>query len=90
MYAPPHPVWDMSICDKHAVCGKKTAHAPPVVVPPEGVQTHALGKVPHPYTLVLAVAEEQVLAGVEQHRGHVVVVPATRVHLPRLFTNRGN
>ena len=69
---------------------KKTAHAPPVVVPPEGVQTHALGKVPHPYTLVLAVAEEQVLAGVEQHRGHVVVVPATRVHLPRLFTNRGN
>ncbi len=51
---------------------------------PEGVQTCALGHVPHPDGLVLRVGHDQVLTRMENHAGHVVVVPTASVNLPSL------
>ena len=51
---------------------------------PECVEAGPLGGVPDPDGLVLRVGEDQVLARVEDHARHVVVVAPARVHLPRL------
>ena len=51
---------------------------------PECVQASPLGGVPDPDGLVLRVGEDQVLARVEDHARHVVVVAPARVNLPRL------
>ena len=60
-----------------------TGHGP-VVLPPEGVETGPLGHVPDADALVLAVAEDELLAGVEDGAADVVVVAAAGVHLPGL------
>ena len=56
----------------------------PVVLSPEGVEAGPLAHVPHSDGLVLAVGEDQLLPGVEDGAGDVVVVAAARVHLPGL------
>ena len=43
-----------------------------------------LGGVPDPDGLVLRVGEDEVLARVEDHARHVVVVTSASVHLPGL------
>ena len=54
---------------------------------PECVEARPLGGVPDPDGLVLRVGEDQVLARVEDHARHVVVVAPARVHLPCLENN---
>ena len=56
----------------------------PVVLPPKGVQAGPLGGVPDPDGLVLAVGDDQVLAGVEDHARDVVVMAAAGVDFPGL------
>lgn len=63
------------------MCG----HDPKAVVfPAERVEAVALGHVPNADALVFRVGEDQLLARVEQHARHVVVVAAARVHFPSL------
>ena len=55
-----------------------------VVLSSEGVQARALGHVPNPDGLVLRVGHDQVLTGMENHAGYVVVVATASVNLPGL------
>lgn len=57
-------------------------HPEAIVVPAEGLDSGPLGHVPHPDALVLRVGQDELLTGVEDSAGHVVVVAAARVQLP--------
>lgn len=59
-------------------------HPEAIVVAPKGLHPGPLGHVPHTDTLVLGVGQDELLAWVEDGAGHVVVVTAARVQLPRL------
>lgn len=61
-----------------------TEHPEAIVVPAEGLHSGPLGHVPHPDALVLRVGQDELLARVEDGTGHVVVVTAARIQLPRL------
>ena len=55
-----------------------------IVLSSEGVQERALGHVPDPDGLVFRVGHDQVLTGMENHAGYVVVVATASVNLPGL------
>ena len=58
---------------------------PQIQTPPPLCQAHSpLGHLPHTDALVLGVTEDELLSGVEQHTGYIVVMSATCVHLPGL------
>lgn len=55
-----------------------------VMFPSKGLNTSALRHIPSPNGLVLAVADDEVLSGVEHNTGYVVGVSAQRVYFPGL------
>lgn len=59
-------------------------HPETVVVPAEGLDTGPFGHVPHTDTLVLRVGQDELLAGVEDSTGHIVVVAPAGVQFPCL------
>jgi hypothetical protein len=64
--------------------GVRGEHPEAVVLAAEGLHADALGHVPHAERLVLAVGDDEVGLGVEEHARDVVHVPAERVDLPGL------
>ena len=59
-------------------------HPEAVMITPEGLHSGPLGHVPHPDALVLRVGKDELLTWMEDGTGHVVVVTATCIELPRL------
>lgn len=69
---------------KQVEIGVSAEHPESIMVPPEGLHPSPLRHVPHPDALVLRVGQDELLAWVEDGTGHIVVVAATRIQLPRL------
>ena len=63
-------------------------HPKSVMFTPKSVQTSALGHVPNPDGFVFGVGHDEVLSGMENHAGDVVVVTPTSVHFPSLKKER--
>lgn len=59
-------------------------HPEAIVVPAEGLHSGPFGHIPHPDALVLRVGQDELLTRVEDGTGHVVVVTAACIELPRL------
>ena len=59
-------------------------HPEAIVIPPEGLHSRPFGHVPNTDALVFRVGQDELLAGVEDGTGHVVVVTTARIELPRL------